>query len=73
MKATFVRTVISAINLLSRAHFPSQVHSNTLQACLWLTTQLGEDAPTDGETRLLAMLPARPPAAQVPAKSESGS
>ncbi len=60
MKAAFVRTVISTINLLSRSHFPTEVHSNLLQGCMWMMSALGKDAPMDGEKRLLQMLPGQP-------------
>jgi hypothetical protein len=60
MRAAFVRTVISTINLLSRAHFPTEVHSSLLQGCMWMMEALGPDAPVDGEKRLLRMLPGVP-------------
>ena len=60
MKAAFVRTVISTINLLSRAQFPTEVHANVLQGCMWMMDALGPDAPVDGEKRLLRMLPGVP-------------
>jgi hypothetical protein len=66
IKATFVRTIISAINMLSRAQFPSQVHSNLLQGCMWMMSALGPDAPVDGEKRLLRMLPNQPPTTAAP-------
>jgi hypothetical protein len=56
LRATIIRTVISTINLLGGARFPSQVHVDTLQGVLWLTRQLGAAAPAEAEKRLLTML-----------------
>jgi hypothetical protein len=61
VRATVVRTAIATINLLSRSQFPSEVHSDLLRGCMWLIRQLGQEAPTDGEKRLMEILPARPP------------
>jgi hypothetical protein len=61
VRATVVRTIIATINLLSRSQFPSEVHSNLLRGCMWLISQLGEESPTDGERRLMEILPARDP------------
>jgi hypothetical protein len=59
VRATVVRTIIATINLLSRSQFPSEVHSNVLKGSMWLITQMGAEAPTDGEKRLIEILPGR--------------
>jgi hypothetical protein len=62
-RAAALRAIITTVNMLSGAQFPSQVHTRIHPAADWLVERLGADAPAEAKRRLLALLPAAPPSA----------